>query len=168
MSHPVALLCVFALVLVWAGVFLIFRVLRQKRLQTYKQRSEFWAKAPPWLRAVEGSVSIIAWVLIGSLLTVGLLRLHHALHPRASEPGEAAVALLVVSAMLAGLPFALLLSNCVSWILPFTRRANETASEGLPRMSFTSANRELLIAAAVMTPIALAQALLGAFEPWAH
>jgi len=62
---------------------------------------------------------------------------------------------------------AALAANAISWIVPQLRRANLSAMKLSYGISFWSANRGLLLAGAVIIPIAAVQATIGVIEPWA-
>src|SRR6185312_7210869 len=151
----------------WTVAALAFRRIRRDS-QGYAERNVLRSRLPPWVAAFEGIVLMLLWVA-GSLgLLFAFMRVHGALHPRvrAKDVGELAMILIGIGSFVAALPPCMLAANLVSWLVPPVRTANAAAMAGQPTTTFANANRGLALLAAVVVPMALAPALLGAVEPW--
>jgi uncharacterized membrane protein YidH (DUF202 family) len=73
----------------------------------------------------------------------------------------------VMGVFLVAIPVGALGANAISWVVPPLRRANQAAMSG-SQVSFTSANRGLLLFAAASIPAGLLMLAVAALEPWAH
>ena len=70
--------------------------------------------------------------------------------------------LIALGLFFAWLPVAMILANLMIAVVPAAKRTLDDEARGVPGTDFVSANRRLLKAMAVMTPLGLLVALLGA------
>lgn len=111
------------------------------------------AVAGPWLAA--------SWFSI-----VGLGNLHRSLHPDSSFailPVGVSGILMAVASVFTWLAPAMILGNILVAAIPAARRALDREAASLQAADLWSANRSLLRIALIMTPAAIAVALIGAF-----
>lgn len=155
-----------AVPLFWLGLALVFRRLRRNTVGK-AERDEFRARLPSWVARLESLSFIVIFAALSICGCVALFRLHSVLHGTSSATGLAMM-MIVLAWEFGILPPAMILANLVSWLIPPVRAANERANAGLPTASIANANKGLLVASAVVTPLCLIQGALGVFEPWAH
>lgn len=146
------------------GILLLCLItFRQWRRRTcdYPEASKVKRRLPQGVRLIEKITLYAAVIVIG----LGLLRLFASHH--GTELSGAAGLYAAVGSFLIAVPVAALVANGVSWIVPPLRRANLAAMLGA-KVSFASANRGLLLFAAVSVPIGMAVLMTAAAEPWAR
>jgi len=153
--------------LAWLFTALTFRRLR-RGTQGFAERNLLKSRLPVWVASFEGAVLAVLWIAASLGLLFLFVRLHAGFHPRVSAKnvGELAMMLICTGSFAAALVPSMLLANLISWLAPPVRKANERAMAGLPTTTFANANRGLVLMGAVVVPMALAQGLLGAIEPW--
>ena len=76
-------------------------------------------------------------------------------------PDSGAGLLMAIGLLFAWLPVAMVCRNLLAAALPEARRVLDDEARGVPGVDFVSANRGLLRATAIMTPIGLLIALVG-------
>ncbi len=155
LAMPVALL-------VACAIFMRIR----RRTADFAEVQAYKARLPAWVSWIER----LTWYFASAALVVALSKvfgdLHAALKPGHKIEGADAV-YAVVGVGLIALPAAMILANCVSWLVTPMRAANLAAMAGL-HQSFGKSNRGLLLAGAVMLPIGLLDLAIAIVEPWAR
>lgn len=99
----------------------------------------------------------------------GIDLLHQLLYPSqalANAPPGIAVLLAAIPPFLGGIPVGLILGNALAWVLRPARRALDAQAHQSGGEDFPTAQRQLIRAAAVLTPASLLLAAVGALLPW--
>jgi hypothetical protein len=151
----------------WIAAAMAFRRAR-RGTQGYAERNALRSRLPAWVATAESVVLVLLWVTSSLGVLFVFVQLHVALHPRvrAKDVGQLAMILIVTGSFVATLVPSMLVANLVSWLVPPLRTANESAMVGLPTTTFANASRGVAVLGAFVVPLALAQGLLGAVEPW--
>jgi hypothetical protein len=140
--------------------FFLFRRWR-RRTADYQEMRDFKRRLSSPVSAIE-KITLYLLLIAIVLVVFGIFAVHH----RTQLAGATAVYASMGSALIAS-PVAALLANGVSWIVPSLRRANKLAMSGTG-VSFASANRGLLLFAAVSVPLGLGALLIAHVQPWAR
>ncbi|MBI1212955.1 MAG: hypothetical protein GC190_15945 [Alphaproteobacteria bacterium] len=136
--------------------------------EEFEQRQAARASIPAW--AATAKLLIVAASILsvcGTLLYAGFA-LHELLHPGTlgrHMPGPAP-ALIVIAAIFAGIPLALMLSNVLVWVVPPLRDIENKAFAKVPNATFADGMRQLSYVAALTVPICLIAAAMGIIDPW--
>ncbi|MBV8800367.1 MAG: hypothetical protein JO208_11250 [Alphaproteobacteria bacterium] len=144
---------------IWLGAANLFRRYR-RTTRSYANWNAYKASMPAWARLFERVLLLIIFVPLAITILVILTRLSALFHPN-RPTGSAAGAVIVFSSFLAAVAPAALIANGISWLIPQVREANLAAMKATDGVSFGSANRGLLLFAAVVTTLAFAQGLLA-------
>jgi len=154
--------------LAWLGAAFAFRRLR-RRTRGYAEGRVLKARLPSWVKTVESVILFGLWIPAAIGLQLALMAFHAQLHPNigAHDDDGLAIILVILGAFLSTIVPSMLIANLVSWLVPPLRKANVAAMSALPTTGFARWNRELLMLGAIVTPLAGAQAILGAVAPWA-
>ena len=147
------------------GGLLIFKRFR-RRTRDFAEAQAVKGRLPAWV----GLVERINWFALTILIGAGLFQIFAAIHGGASRSHriEGSVAgLVVIGVGLIAVPFAMVISNWISWIVPPLRAANLRAMTG-PQVSFGRANLGLVQFASVSIPVGLVLLWMAVAEPWRH
>ena len=123
------------------------------------------ARLPLWVKLFE--LLTLSAFAVASMIGVMLLisRLSPELLPGTHAVAGVSAVYFGVGTALIGIPFGALWANVVSWLTPPVRVANLAAMDGLS-VSFWSANRGLLLFAAMSLPLGLLVMFIAKLSPW--
>jgi Na+/proline symporter len=151
------------------GWWVYIRFIRwfRQRSPEARERSTFKARLASWVKLVEMSVWVSAWLILMLIMFAALRSAYQFFHPnstfyRSDDPWGYVAAL---SCGIITLPIAMLAANYLSWVIPSLRRANEEAMDGLPAASFKEANLGLLRFTLWAALLLLPLALVGLYDP---
>jgi hypothetical protein len=99
----------------------------------------------------------------------GIEALHGVLYPTQNlQTASNAVGAIfaTVSPFFAVIPVALIVGNCVAWLIPPARRVLDREAEPHPGTRFRESQRQLIQLAKYMVPIGLGVAVIGALMSW--
>jgi len=133
--------------------------------QVGRDRLAWWAKLFMFVVWVPSLIVVnLGWYL-------GFSNLHHIIHPAAvrfSDTMSWSMGLMMFPGLLAAILASLIWTNVVCWLVPTMRRANETAFRGVLGGSFRESTGSLAKGAAIIIPVCIIVALIGAWEPWGY
>ncbi|MDB5432227.1 MAG: hypothetical protein JWP35_3343 [Caulobacter sp.] len=168
MGNLPGVLVVVLTVVAWACAALAF-IARRRPTRARAEGIAQRGRIPAWAGIMERIVWGGLWITFAMTLFRGLLQIHRAIRgPAMIHPDDVAAAMMAMGAFVATLIPAMLAANLVSWLVPPMRRANQGAAIGLATQSYLRASLGLVRMGLVVIPVALAQGLLGAFEPWSR
>ncbi len=107
-----------------------------------------------------GAVSYVTARLLGQLYLV-----RHDTPAGGILPPTFAGILIAIGSLIASFAPALIIGNCLAWVVRPARRTFEREAVGFPGVTLRSANAGLLRMALFMTPLGLAIGLLAAVLP---
>ena len=134
----------------------------------FHERQAARDRLPSWAKTAQLLILFVCWPVLGLAWFAAFKALYDFLHPHldAFRMIPSCAGIIAFSALFGTIPLALLAVNLVLWLVPPLRRANESAAQNVPGMTFRTANEDLLSVAQFLTPASAVAGLVGAWGPW--
>ena len=129
-----------------------------------ESREKARRRRSPWNLLLVPAV-VAPWSLLWFTSASVIGHIARRLHPEQNFvliPDSSGGILIAIGLFFAWLPVAMILANLIVVVIPVVKRTLDDEARGVPKTDFVSANRGLLKVMAVMTPLGLVVAIIGA------